>query len=206
MCFKPLCKLWNDWYGGLRLRGFGITNRVAPYRLSNIQRSAVIQARTYLFTVCHPLRELECAADALRDGLGDVIQLGSLLGCSVLCGCRFPDNRENDATHDKKDSNAGKAHAGLQHSQKGYLSDTGKSNVGFLGLVVQKGANFDRVLCGLSLPDSSLHLYLSVSIAKVFCPTKPLSWVCHDLQLLLYTWFSRVPGSIGLRWCLFSRD
>src|SRR6266567_7320878 len=28
-----------------------------------------------------PLRELERAADALRDGLGDVIRLGSLLGC-----------------------------------------------------------------------------------------------------------------------------
>jgi hypothetical protein len=28
-----------------------------------------------------PLRKLERAADALRDGLGDVIRLSSLLGC-----------------------------------------------------------------------------------------------------------------------------
>ena len=44
--------------------------------------------------------------------------------------CRFPDNRGTDATRDKNGSNAGKAHSGLRYSQKGYLSDIGKSNVG----------------------------------------------------------------------------
>jgi hypothetical protein len=52
-----------------------------------------------------PFRELECAADALRDGLGNVIRLGGSLGCGVLWRCRFPDSGESDATHDKKGSN-----------------------------------------------------------------------------------------------------
>ena len=64
-----------------------------------------------------PLRELERAADALRDGLGNVIRLGGLIRCGVLWRSRFPDSRECDATHDKKGSNTKKAHSSLRYSE-----------------------------------------------------------------------------------------
>jgi len=61
-----------------------------------------------------PFRELERAADAFRDGLGNVILLGGFLGWGVLWLCRFPDSRESDATHDKKGSNTKKGHSSLR--------------------------------------------------------------------------------------------
>src|SRR5712692_9701261 len=101
-----------------------------------------------------PFRELERATDALRDGLADVIRLGGWSGCGVLRLCRFPDSGESVATHDKNGDNTKKAHSRLRYSEKGYLSDRGKSNVGLLALVVRKGSNFDPLLCGLSPPVS----------------------------------------------------
>jgi hypothetical protein len=44
-----------------------------------------------------PFRELERAADAFRDGLGNVIRLG-VLGFRVLWRSRFPDSGQSDAT------------------------------------------------------------------------------------------------------------
>ena len=39
-----------------------------------------------------PLRELERATDARRDGFRDVIRMGGWSGCGVLWRCRFPES------------------------------------------------------------------------------------------------------------------
>jgi len=63
-------------------------------------------------------RELECAANAFRDGLGNVVLRGGLLGGGVLCISRFPDSREGDTPDDKKGSDAKKFHLILLDSGK----------------------------------------------------------------------------------------
>jgi hypothetical protein len=89
-----------------------------------------------------PFREMERAADAFCDGLGNVIRLGGLLGPRVLGRSRLPDRREGDTTHDKKSGDTKKSHSILRDSEKGYLSHRGKSNKQALSSGGSEGVEF----------------------------------------------------------------
>src|ERR1700676_1534310 len=77
-----------------------------------------------------PFRELECAANAFRDGLGNVIRFGGFLGSGVLWRSRFPNSRESDATYDKKRGGTRKSHSILLDSEKHIRSSGEKSTRG----------------------------------------------------------------------------